>query len=128
MPEQTIIAQTIEPLTIESLAASFRACGVQPGQTIIAHTSLRSLGWVIGGAQAYIQALLQAVGPSGTLMMPTQTFRNLDPSSGAHPGVPEQWWPLIRAYWPAYDPAITPSLGMGVVAELFRTWPDVCRS
>jgi aminoglycoside 3-N-acetyltransferase len=89
---------------------------------------LSSLGWVIGSAQAYIQALLQAVGPSGTLLMPTQTFRNLDLSNGAHPGVPEAWWPLIRTHWPAYDPARTPSLGMGVVAELFRTWPDARRS
>jgi aminoglycoside 3-N-acetyltransferase len=128
MPEQTVIAQTTEPLTIDSLTESFRACGVLPGQTIIVHTSLRSLGWVIGGAQAYIQALLQAVGESGTVIMPTQTFRNLDPSSGAHPGVPEHWWPLIRTHWPAYDPATTPSLGMGVVAELFRTWPGARRS
>jgi len=128
MPEQTVIAQTTEPLTIDSLTEAFRACGVQPGQTIIVHTSLRSLGWVIGGAQVYIQALLHAVGESGTVMMPTQTFRNLDASSGAHPGVPEAWWPIIRTHWPAYDPAITPSLGMGVVAELFRTWPGARRS
>jgi len=128
MPEQTVIARTTEPLTCDSLTESFRVCGVQPGQTIIVHTSLRSLGWVIGGAQAYIQALLHAVGSFGTLMMPTQTFRNLDPSSGAHPGVPEPWWPLIRTHWPAYDPATTPSLGMGVIAELFRTWPGARRS
>jgi aminoglycoside 3-N-acetyltransferase len=128
LPEQTVIAQTTEPLTIDSLTESFRACGVQLGQTIIVHTSLRSLGWVIGGAQAYIQALLQAVGESGAVIMPTQTFRNLDPSSGAHPGVPEHWWPMIRTHWPAYDPATTPSLGMGVVAELFRTWPGARRS
>ncbi len=128
MSEQTIIASTIVPLTTESLAESLRACGVQLGQTIIVHTSLRSLGWVIGGAQAYIQALLQAVGETGTVLMPTQTFRNLDPYSGAHPGVPEQWWPLIRTHWPAYDPATTPSLGMGAVAELFRTWPGARRA
>jgi len=128
MPEQTVITQTTEPLTSDSLSESFRACGVQLGQTVIVHTSLRSLGWVIGGAQAYIQALIRAVGSSGTLIMPTQTFRNLDPESGAHPGVPESWWPLIRTHWPAYDPATTPSLGMGVVAELFRTWPGTHRS
>jgi aminoglycoside 3-N-acetyltransferase len=128
MPEHTVIAQTTEPLTIDSLAKSFRASGIQIGQTIIVHTSLRSLGWVIGGAQAYIQALLQAIGTSGTLMMPTQSWRNLDPQSGAHPGVPEEWWSLIRAHWPAYEPATTPTNGMGIVAELFRTWPGARRS
>jgi aminoglycoside 3-N-acetyltransferase len=128
MPEQSIITQTTDPLTVDSLIGSFLACGIQSGQTIIVHTSLRSLGWVIGGAQAYIQALIQAVGASGTLVMPSQTYRNLDPLSGAHPGVPEKWWPLVRSHWPAYDSATTPTTGMGVVAELFRTWPGANRS
>src|SRR6476620_8104681 len=61
-------------------------------------------------------------------MMPTQTWKNLDPSSGVHGHVPEAWWPTIRAHLPAYDPATTPSVGMGVVAELFRTWPGAQRS
>jgi aminoglycoside 3-N-acetyltransferase len=128
MPEQDVIAETTEPLTVASLTAALRACGVQHGQTLIVHTSLRSLGWVVGGAQAYIQALLQAVGTAGTVMMPTQSWRNLDPASGAHPDVPEEWWPLIREHWPAYDPVTTPTNGMGVVAELFRTWPGAQRS
>jgi aminoglycoside 3-N-acetyltransferase len=128
MPEQAVIEQTSEPLTAESLAAGFRACGVEPRQTVIVHTSLRSLGWVVGGAQAYIQALLHTVGSAGTVMMPTQSWRNLDPASGAHQGVPEAWWPLIREHWPAYDPATTPTNGVGVVAELFRTWPGALRS
>jgi aminoglycoside 3-N-acetyltransferase len=128
VPEQTVIAQTIEPLTAESLTASFRACGLQPGQTVIVHSSLSALGWVIGGAQAVIQALLASVGPTGTMLMPTQTWRNLDPASGVHGDVPEAWWPLIRAQWPAYDAGATPSIGMGIVAELFRTWPGAQRS
>lgn len=128
MSEQAMTAQMTEPLTVDPLTEGFQACGVQPGQTVIVHTSLSSLGYVIGGAEAYIQALIQAVGPSGTLMMPTQTWKNLDPASGAHPDVPERWWPLIRAHWPAYDPATTPSIGMSVVAELFRTWPGARRS
>ena len=61
-------------------------------------------------------------------MMPSQTWKNLDPSSGVHGHVPEAWWPTIRAHLPGYDPATTPSIGMGVVAELFRTWPGTQRS
>lgn len=60
--------------------------------------------------------------------MPTQTWKNLDPASGVHANVPEAWWPLIQAHWPAYDADTTPSIGMGVVAELFRTWPKAQRS
>jgi aminoglycoside 3-N-acetyltransferase len=36
-----------------------------------------------------IQDLLQVLGPTGTLVMPTQTWKNLDPFRGVHGQVPE---------------------------------------
>ena len=127
MSEADVIKHSAFPLTVDTLAEQFAACGLGAGQTVLAHSALSKLGWVVGGPVAVIQALLRVLGPSGTLMMPTQTWKNLDPASGVHP-VPESWWPAIREHWPAYDPAITPSIGMGVIAELFRTWPGARRS
>ena len=126
--ENEVIARSHEPITVMTLVTHLAACGLGAGQTVLVHTRLSALGWVVGGAQAVIQALLQVLGPTGTLMMPSQTWKNLDGSSGVHGHVPEAWWPTIRAHWPAYDPATTPPIGMGVVAELFRTWPGVQRS
>ena len=37
--------------------------GVKKGQTIMVHTSLSSLGFVCGGAQIIIEALLETVSP-----------------------------------------------------------------
>jgi aminoglycoside 3-N-acetyltransferase len=128
MAEQDVIRRTSEPLTAEALAAQLVTAGLTPGSTAIVHVSVSTLGWVVGGAQAVVQALLGAVGPSGTLLMSTQTWRNLDPASGAHGSIPAAWWPLVREHWPAYDPATTPSIGMGQAAELFRTWPGAQRS
>jgi aminoglycoside 3-N-acetyltransferase len=130
LPARDVIANTDQPETVESLAEQFAACGLQAGQTIIAHTALSSLGYVVGGPVAVIQALLQVLGPSGTLMMPAQSWKNLDPASGVyHPeGVPRTWYQIIREHSPAYDPAITPSVGMGITAEVFRTWPGARRS
>ena len=113
MSEHEVIARTDRPSTVATLMTDLDACGLRAGQTVLAHTRMSALGWVVGGAQAVIQALLQVLGPTGTLMMPTQTWRNLDPSSGAHGQVPEAWWPTIRAHWPAYDPATTPSISLG---------------
>ena len=115
------------PLTIDRLSEQLEACGIREGQTIIVHCSLSKLGWVVGGAEVVIQALIRAVGSNGTIVMPTQTWKNLDPSRNLHE-IPRSWWSIVREYWPAYDPAITPSVGMGVVAELFRTWPGAKRS
>ncbi len=130
MGVRDVVQKTTHPLTVDSLAEQFAACGLHAGQTVIVHSALSTLGWVVGGPVAVIQALLRVVGPSGTLMMPTQTWKNLDPASGVYQaeGIPESWWPIIREHLPAYDPAITPSVGMGVIAELFRTWPGARRS
>ena len=60
------------------------------------HTSLSSLGYVCGGAQSVIEALLESVGEEGTIMMPTQSWKNLDPKTGVYWQEPEEWWDVIR--------------------------------
>lgn len=115
-------------LTKEDLINGFKDCGVSEGQNIFVHTSLSSLGFVVGGAETVIRSLLEIVGQEGTLMMPSQTWKNLDPSKGVHWEEPEEWYDIIRENWPAYDKNVTPSIGMGKVAELFAKWPNVKRS
>lgn len=117
-----------QPNTRGSLAADLATLGVRPGETVLVHSSLRSLGWVCGGAVAVVQALLDALGSGGTLVVPTQTMDNSDPSLWSKPPVPEAWWPTIRDTMPAFDPRLTPSRGVGVLAELVRTWPGAVRS
>ena len=92
------------------------------------HTSLSSMGYVSGGAPTVIEALLEAVGSEGTIMMPTQSWKNLDPEVGVHPEVSEDEWQVIRDNWPPYDKHTTPTQTMGAVAELFRQWPGSLRS
>ena len=104
------------------------AAGMCLGQTVMVHCSLSALGYVCGGAQPVIEALLQTVGETGTIMMPTQSWKNLDPASGVHWQEPQGWWQLIRDNWPAYDKRVTPTNTMGAVAEMFRTWPGTLRS
>lgn len=128
MSEEALITRTETPLTVVSLADKLRACGLAEGQTVLVHMAMSKLGWVIGGAEAVILALLAAVGDSGTIMMVTNSTNNTDPSEWQHPPVPEDWWQLIRDHTPAYNAATTPTRGMGVVPELFRTWPGTIRS
>ena len=58
-------------VTRAELAAGLRALGVKPGDALFVHSSLKSLGFVEGGPDAVIGALHDAVGPQGTLMLPT---------------------------------------------------------
>ncbi|CAM3494783.1 AAC(3) family N-acetyltransferase [Deinococcus saxicola] len=128
MTETAAIARADAPRTRASLAADLRALGVGVGDVLMVHVSLSSLGWVAGGPVAVIQALQDAVTPAGTIVMPTFTLHLSDPASWRRPPVPPSWWNTIRAEMPAFDPALTPSRGMGRTAELLRTWPDARRS
>lgn len=114
--------------TRDSLAAELRAVGIRPGETLLVHSSLSSLGWLCGGAGAVVQALLDALGENGTLVVPTHSGDNSDPSEWGNPPVPEAWWDAIRAVMPPYDPRTTPSRGVGVLPEVVRTWPGAVRS
>lgn len=112
----------------QDILTALAKAGVGKSQTIMVHTSLSSLGFVCGGAQVVIEALLESVGTDGTIMMPTQSWKNLDPTAGVHWEEPEEWWQLIRDNWPAYNKDITPTNTMGAVAEMFRSWPGTLRS
>ncbi len=125
MPAQPI-SSPATPITKERLVADLRALGLDDGATVMVHTSLRSLGWVIGGAQTVLEALREAVGEAGTIVMPSQSWQLCDPAFLQE--APEEWWPTIRENLPFYDPATSPSQTMGIVAELFRTTPGACRS
>ena len=114
--------------TRQSLAEDLKALGVRPGSALLVHSSMSSLGFVCGGPQAVVLALLDALGPDGTLVVPTHTPDNSDPAKWQHPPVPEDWWPVIRAQTPGFDPACTPSRWMGVLPEVVRSWPGARRS
>lgn len=55
------------------LAGQFADLGIHAGEQVLLHSSLSSLGHVIGGANAVIDALLEVLGPDGTLLVPTLT-------------------------------------------------------
>jgi aminoglycoside 3-N-acetyltransferase len=83
---------------------------------------------VVGGAQAVILALEAALGPQGTLVMPTHSGGLSDPGQWRNPPVPESWWALIREQMPPFMPDITPTRGMGIIPETFRKQAGVIRS
>jgi len=127
--EKELIEKTGKnPITHSGISADLEKLGVEPGMFLLVHSSMSSLGWVCGGAAAVIQALEDTVRPYGLIVMPAHSGDLSDPSGWNNPPVPESWYDSIRETMPAYNPDITPTRGIGVVAELFRTFPYVMRS
>ncbi len=126
--EGSVINFSSKPNTITSLKSEFEALGVKPGATMIMHSSLSKIGWTVGGPVSVIRALMQTLTPEGTLVMPTFSSGNSEPSTWENPPVPKSWWDTIRKEMPAFEPDITPTRGMGTIVDTFRSWPDVLRS
>ncbi len=110
------------------MASEMSALGVESGMVLMVHSSLSSLGWVCGGAVAVTLAMENALGPKGTLVMPSMAGDLSDPADWHNPPVPEAWWPIIRANAPAFDPEMTPTRKLGAIPECFWKQPGTIRS
>ncbi|MEU6486620.1 AAC(3) family N-acetyltransferase [Streptomyces sp. NPDC046887] len=126
------VTVTGAPIHTERLLRTrLRALGVERGDVLLVHSSLRAVGPVAGGGAAVLGAVLGALGPYGTLVVPTFTARNSDTSPAYRARVrgltPEQV-DQAREAMPPYDAERMPSDGVGVFPELVRTVPGALRS
>ena len=66
----------LDMITKTELLRDLRALGVRAGMDLMVHSSLSALGVVKGGAETVVNALLEAVGRKGTLIMPSFNHRS----------------------------------------------------
>ena len=110
-------------VTQEQLVCDLRRLGVAPGQVLLVHASLKSLGWVVGGAPAVVSALRTAVGPDGHVVVPTGTEENSKTSRVHRAKIAMMTTEEAEQHeqgMPAFDKDSTPS-GMGAISEALRT-------
>jgi aminoglycoside 3-N-acetyltransferase len=120
-PEQ-IAART--PVTGARLRADLRRLGVTPGVAMV-HASLRSLGWVVGGSQTVVEALLECLGPDGALCAQA----SWEDIPFGYAGWPEEWRAAYEAGLPGFDARLSAAAPYeGRLAERIRTWPGAHRS
>src|SRR2546421_213788 len=97
----------VRPVPRDVLTGELRDLGVNRGDVLIVHTSYRAVRPVEGGPGGVIEALRDAVGDTGTIVMP---------SWGNNDDAP-------------FDPPTTPvDTSLGVTADVFRRLPGVRRS
>src|SRR4051812_24587594 len=85
-------------VTFDQIVDDIRAMGVQAGDLLLVHSSLKSIGNVIGGAQTAARALIEVVSPGGTVFVPSFNFGQFpwDPkTTGTVTGaITEAFWRL----------------------------------
>ena len=90
------------------------------------HCRMSALGWVVGGAETVVRALLDALGPEGTLMVYTGWQDEPPDDLG---GLDEASRRIYLEEHPAYDPRVAHARREhGRVPEALRTWPEACHS
>jgi aminoglycoside 3-N-acetyltransferase len=114
-----------EAVTRSRLAADLTRLGVRPGGILMVHASMSALGWVVGGSEAIVRALLDAIGPDGTLM----AYASWDDHVYRDTDRPEERRDAYRAEPPVFDPATGEAAReYGRIPERLRTWPGAERS
>ena len=93
------------PINQTIIESDLKKIGLTIGDIVTVHSSMKSIGAIVtGGPQTVIQALLNVIGPQGTLLMPVfckpETEINLQE-------IPSR---------------------LGLITETFRNWPGVLRS
>jgi aminoglycoside N3'-acetyltransferase len=106
--------------SVDQLAADLRRLGVRAGDALMVHASLRAIGPVEGGAEGVLAALAGAVGSEGTMLM---TLGARDDWAWVNERPEPERAALLRGAEP-FDTVLAPAdPEVGVLAEVFRTWP-----
>jgi aminoglycoside N3'-acetyltransferase len=95
-------------VTQADIEAALKELGLAEGDIVLVHSSLSSLGYVVNGAQAVIDAFEAVIGKEGTLVFPTLCQKDFERSY--------ETWHLDK-----------PS-DVGYLTEYFRKLPGVLRS
>lgn len=115
----------LPPITRSSLAADLTSIGVSPGDIVMVHAACSSIGPVLGGPDAVIAALRDAVAPEGTIMAYLDWHAPWEDLCGDDGIVPE----ALKPHVPPFDPALTRGARQnGVLPEFLRTTPGAMRS
>lgn len=100
---------TPSSVTREDVSAGLRSLGLPEGAIVLMHSSLSSFGHVQGGADAVIDGVMEVLGPTGTLVVPTLTFCGFEQAN--------------RRFDSRAQPSET-----GLITETVRCRPDAFRS
>jgi len=97
------------------------------GPVVVVHSSLKSIGYVIGGAETVVRALSDWVGEDGTLVFPAFSYSLSDPEQWHHPPVAPHLVEKVRANLPPFDLNLS-QIDTGAIPSMAARFPGALRS
>jgi aminoglycoside 3-N-acetyltransferase len=113
------------PFTRFALCADLVRLGVGRGDLVMVHAACRQVGPVLGGPDAIVDALCDAVGPDGTIMAYLDWDAPWEDLVDADGRVRPEWRPHVLPFDPARTRAAREN---GTLPEFIRTTPGARRS
>lgn len=111
-------------MTRSSLVADLRELGLAAGDAVMIHAAFSRVGKVVGGPDALVDAVLDVIGPDGTLLSYQDWELSVDVWDDDG-----RVLDALRDHVPPFDPATArPSRDHGIVAATIGTRPGVRRS
>jgi aminoglycoside 3-N-acetyltransferase len=115
----------LPPITRSRLVTDLRKLGITEGDTIMLHASVKAIGWIVGGPDIVIHALLEVLGTYGTLMM----YIGWEDSPYDLARWPKEMQQAYLAECPPFDSARSRAYRKwSILTEYLRTWPGAFRS
>ena len=114
-----------EAVTRSRLVADLRRLGVREGGITMVHTRMSAVGWVVGAAETVVRALLETLGPEGTLM----AYASWEEHVYRAEDRPAEHRDAYLAEPPVFDVATAEvDRDYGRLPERIRTWPGAGHS
>lgn len=107
-------------VTKDELVEFFHSIGITKGSVVEVHSALSSFNFVVGDAQSVVDALIEAVGAQGTIVMPCQYGNNSDPGAWVNPPLDLSLVKDVRDNIPAYNSVHNETRLMGRIVENLR--------
>ena len=111
---KVIVKSKARHIELKDIIADLKKRGIKKGDILFVHSSLKRIGFVEGGAQTVIDALLDTIGQEGTLVIPTYPLHNT-------------MYELCNMKNYVFDYKTTPT-GLGAIPAVFLKYKNIHRS
>lgn len=111
--------------TQADLIDQIKELGIKAGDVLELHASMKAIGFILGGANALLEAFLDVLTHEGTLVMAAQAWDNSEPAYFQHPPIAIELYESLRQHHPVFQGKQEDIHKMGALAQVMQRRSNV---